>query len=183
MSKRHTALYSAVGVALVFALFIGVLATRKTADLATAKSPLVGKQAPAFAGADLLDPQRVVSNHTTAGKWLLVNFFATWCVPCQKEQPDLSAFQRKHQQAGDASVVSIKYGEGSLGDVKSFFQQHNSDWPVIDDRDGTMAADWGTRGVPESFLVSPNGYVVAKIIGGVNEAGLEKLLQRVQSGS
>jgi cytochrome c biogenesis protein CcmG/thiol:disulfide interchange protein DsbE len=110
----------------------------------------------------------------------VVNFFATWCVPCQHEHPELVDFARRHSGAGDASVVSVVFQDETAA-VRSFFAEKGGDWPVVLDHDGAVALDYGVTGIPESFLVSPNGTVVDKLIGGVDSGGLDALLQAEQA--
>src|SRR5438270_11047305 len=100
---RHTARWAAISVGVVVVLFVGLLATRKSADTEHADSPLLGKQAPVTSGASFSGPSNAapVSLSTFQGKYVLVNFFASWCVPCQQEQPDLKSFNDRHVVAGD----------------------------------------------------------------------------------
>jgi len=166
--RGGVALASAVAVAvllgaLVFVLFGAEPSTNKLAD-----SPLLGKFAPALTGEDF----DIVDD---AGKWVLVNFFATWCTPCVGEHDDLVAFSNTHAVAGDATVVSVVFSD-TQQNVDAFFAKNGGDWPVVLDEDGRIATDWGVTGVPESYLISPDGVVRAKIVSGVDAATLEKLL-------
>jgi cytochrome c biogenesis protein CcmG/thiol:disulfide interchange protein DsbE len=111
----------------------------------------------------------------------LVNFFATWCVPCRAEHPDLLRFSAAHADAGDARVVSVVFSD-QPDDVAAFFAEYGGSWPVLDDEVGQVALEWGVTGVPESFLVGPDGSVRAKIVGGVEYDELEALLAEAQGG-
>ena len=169
--RRRTALYSAIAVGLVAALFVTVLATRDAASDRVAPSRLIGRLAPDVSGPDL-DGNRY-SLASQQGKYAVVNFFATWCVPCVEEHPDLVRFYERHSAAGDATVVSVVYKD-ERADVRRFFDERGGDWPVVEDE--AAKVDWGVRGVPESFLVAPDGLVLVRIVGGVTEGGLERLL-------
>jgi cytochrome c biogenesis protein CcmG/thiol:disulfide interchange protein DsbE len=136
-----------------------------------APSRLTGRPAPDIEGPGL-DGNKVRLSGLR-GRYVLVNFFATWCVPCVREHPELVRFSSRHDAAGDASVVSVVYDD-ELSDVRSFFASRGGDWPVIDNNGAKV--DWGVRGVPESFLVDPDGVVLTRIVGGVTEGGLERLL-------
>ena len=114
------------------------------------------------------------------GQFVLVNFFATWCVPCQQEHADLERFAEAHAAAGDASVVSVIFSD-QTSDVNRFFARRGGNWPVLRDDDGTIATDWGVARVPESYLVAPSGVVVGKITGGVSFAFLQQQLARLQA--
>lgn len=176
--RRRTARFVALGVGLVLVLLVAVLATRDYSGTRTADSPLLGRPAPAVQGPSLLDGHPFALD-SQRGRWVLVNFFATWCVPCQAEHPELLRFEAAHADAGDARVVSVVFSDDA-DDVRRFFEQRGGDWPVVDDPVGRVALEWGVTGVPESFLVAPDGTVAAKVVGGVRFDGLEDLLAQAQ---
>lgn len=165
MVRSRVALVSAVVLAVLLAAFVFVLATSEPSTARLADSPLLGKQAPPV-GEDVVPGD---------GQWTVVNFFATWCVPCVEEHDDLVAFSNAHALAGDAGVVSVVFSDDAEA-VEAFFDERGGDWPVVRDEDGRIATDWGVTGVPESYLVAPDGSVRAKIVGGVDVARLEQLL-------
>ena len=172
--RGRVALVSAVALALLLGGLVFVLFTAEPSTNKLADSPLLGEFAPNLAGDgyDLLD---------STGEWVLVNFFATWCTPCVAEHDDLLAFSNTHAVAGDASVVSVVFSDDE-DDVEAFFDERGGDWPVVSDDDGRIATDWGVTGVPESYLVAPDGVVRAKIVGGVDADRLEQLLAEAKGG-
>ena len=176
--RRRTALLAAVGVGVVLVLLVAVLATRDYSGTRTADSPLLGRPAPAVEGPSLLDGESF-DLADQRGRWVLVNFFATWCVPCQVEHPELVRFDAAHADAGDARVISVVFSDDA-DDVRRFFEQRGGEWPVIDDPVGRVALEWGVTGVPESFLVGPDGTVQAKVVGGIRFDSLEDLLAQAQ---
>jgi cytochrome c biogenesis protein CcmG/thiol:disulfide interchange protein DsbE len=167
-----------VPVALVLLVLIAVLATRDPATDRRVDSPLVGQPAPRIEGTTL--EGREFDSATYDGRWLVVNFFATWCVPCVKEHPELVAFEQAHTEAGDANVVSVVF-EDDAASVERFFERNGGDWPVVFGQ-STVIADWGVSGVPESYIVDPGGLVAAKVVGGVTAAGLDGLLAELEAG-
>jgi len=161
-------------------LFVVVIAAMSDpAESRIATSPLLGRDAPAAAG-DVVSGQSQ-SLADLRGQYVIVNFFATWCVPCRKEHPELVQFASRHAAAGDAAVLQVVYGDRA-STVRSFIKRNGGDWTVLDDAQGAVALDWGVRGLPESYLVDPDGVVIAKITGGANAEGLERLLQRAKAG-
>ena len=176
--RRHTARWAAVTVGVVMLLLIAVLATRKSAADKQAESPLLGKPAPSLTGSGLDGSQ--VSLASMHGKWVVLNFMASWCVPCREEHPELVKFTQRHGAAGDAQVVGVVFDD-TAGNVRGFFKRLGGDWPVLDDPGGHLALEYGVRGPPESFLVDPNGFAVSKIVGQVTADGLDKLLVRAKA--
>lgn len=179
--RARPARWIAIGLAVVLALFIVVLATRDSASTRLVRSPLVGKAVPATV-ARTVDGTTTYNLDDHRGEWVLVNFFATWCGPCQEEHDDLVRFARAHASAGDASVVSVVFAD-KASDVRRFFARRGGSWPVLRDDDGRLATAFGVARVPESYLVAPNGVVVGKITGGVNFDFLQQQLAELQTGN
>jgi cytochrome c biogenesis protein CcmG/thiol:disulfide interchange protein DsbE len=174
--RGRTAVAVTVVIAVVVGLFIAVLATREPAQNRRVSSPLVGLPAPGIVGTTLTGSSFDLGRQQ--GRWVLVNFFATWCVPCRDEQPELVQFQEEHKALGDASVVSVIYDDES-GAATDFFERTGGTWPVVLDPDSQLAVNYGVAAVPESYLVAPDGTVVAKLIGGVTRAGLNKIMAQL----
>ena len=178
--RRGFVLAAAVVVGVLAVALVAVLATRDPAQDRAADSPLVGHVAPPLVG-DTIAPEATAGTafdlDRLRGQWVVVNFFATWCVPCRVEHPELIEFSERHAEAGDASVVSVVFDD-EADDVVAFFAEEGGDWPVVDGE--AVILDWAVAAVPESFLVSPDGVVAAKITGGVTADGLDDLLEQVQ---
>lgn len=171
--RSRLAIWIAAPVLVVMAGFIFVLATSDPSGTGQANSPLLGRQAPDITGETLDGDSFDLA--TNAGGYTLVNFFATWCVPCIREHPELVDFAQRHDLAGDAEVVSVVY-DSRPSSVRDFFTDNGGDWPVVADPDGRIALSYGVSGVPESYLIAPDGTVVTKLVGGVTAAGLDALL-------
>jgi len=159
--------------AVVLAAFVFVLATRDPATDRETKSPLLGKVAPALSGETLDGGTFDIDDYP--GRWVVVNFFATWCVPCRTEHPQLDAFDRAHRDRGDAVLVSVIYDD-KTDDARDFFAENGGDWPVVVDGRGRLPVAYGVSGVPETYLIDPDGRVFVKLIGGVTKEGLEQLM-------
>ncbi|RMH67789.1 MAG: TlpA family protein disulfide reductase [Actinomyces sp.] len=176
----RVAVWVALPVAVVLGLLVAVMATSESARERTAGSELIGELAPAVRGTTIdgatfdLDAER--------GRWVVVNFFATWCIPCRVEHPELVAFQQEHAVVGDATIVSVVFDD-SVESVRAFFADNGGDWPVVLDEDGSISIRYGVTGVPESYLVAPSGIVVAKLVGGVERADLDAAIARATGAS
>jgi cytochrome c biogenesis protein CcmG/thiol:disulfide interchange protein DsbE len=173
----RTALVSAAALAIVLTVLVVVLATSESAGERRTSSPLLGLQAPPLAGGTVVEAGGSYDLAADRGRWVLVNFFATDCIPCRVEHPELVAFSEAH--ADEARVVSVVFSDDPEN-VRSFFEERGGDWPVVEDDDGAIATRWGVARVPESYLVAPDGTVVSKIVGGVELARLEDLLTRAR---
>ena len=167
----------AVALAVVLVAFLLVLATRQSAEESAADSPLLGKPAPEVRGPDL--DGDTVRLSQLRGRYVLLNFFASWCVPCEREHDDLIRFQEAHAAANDATVLAVLFDD-ELDDAREFFEERGGDWPVLQDPGGKVSLDFGVRGPPESFLISPEGIVLTRIIGEVSSEGLERLVERAE---
>lgn len=172
---RRIGPWVAGGVLVVLAAFVAVLATG--GDDAAERSPLIGRPAPLIEGDTIAGGAYDIAEDR--GQFVVVNFFATWCVPCIREHPELVDFQEAHREAGDASVVSVVF-DSRTAQVREFFAENGGEWPVVLDPDGRTALEYGVSGVPESYLVAPDGTVLWKIEGGVTAGELEQLLARAK---
>lgn len=179
LRRTRKALWISVAVAVPLFLLVAVLATRAPSATRALKSPLVGKPAPPIESTTVDGQGAGLSG--VRGKWVVVNFFATWCVPCRQEHPDLVRFSQAHTATGDAAVIAVVYSDNTQA-VREFRDKEGGTWPMLTDPKGRIALDYGVSGVPESYLISPDGIVVAKLLGGVRADDLEQLLNRAKAG-
>ena len=105
------------------------------------------------------------------GRWVLVNFWASWCLPCREEAPALERFQREHG-GPDFTVLGID-SRDLTADGRAFVRRYGLTYPQLRDGDGDEAAEYGTTGVPENFLVDPAGRVRLLFAGPLSEEYLE----------
>ena len=171
VKRTHPTRIAAVAVGAIMVLLVILLVFAKTGERDTTTN-LVGKAAPGIRG------DVVVGKPFDLGasdRWVVVNFFATWCAPCIAEHPQLRAFAADHATKGDARVVSVVYDDKSA-DVKEFFKNNGGDWSVFDSDNGRTALDWGVAKIPESYLVSPTGIVVQRFVSGVTRAELDSVI-------
>jgi cytochrome c biogenesis protein CcmG, thiol:disulfide interchange protein DsbE len=172
--RSRSVLFAAIAVGVLMLLLVVLLVTRKNAEDRPSASAVVGQQAPALTGDAVIgEPIDIGTND----RWLLVNFFATWCVPCVQEHPQLRKLSEDMQATGQLKVVSVVYDD-KPADVREFFEERGGDWTVLDSDNGRTALDWGVAKVPESFLVAPNGTVVARFQGGVVASDVEEYIDQ-----
>lgn len=106
------------------------------------------------------------------GRWVLVNFWASWCIPCREEAPALERFQRQH--GGPRFTVLGIDSRDLTGDGREFVREYGLTYPQLRDGDGGAADDYGTTGVPENFLIDPQGKVRLLVRGPVSEEYLRE---------
>ena len=110
------------------------------------------------------------------GKWVLVNFWATWCSPCLSEIPELSSLYDAHKDK-DLVVIGIAMNSGSSRRVADFAQAHGISYPVVMGS-RKVAAQIGVLDVlPTSFLYGPNGRQVSYQAGEVTRKGVETYIK------
>jgi len=167
-----------VVVLVVAAGLIAVLATRPSATTVEAQSPLVGTMAPAVRGVTVGGTQFALPR--APGHYVVLNFFASWCVPCQLEGPELVTFEFQHQQSGSPSVVSVVF-QDTTSSALAYQRKIGVTWPTMADPNNAIALAYGVREDPTSFLIAPDGRVVASIVGGVTAKGLNALVARSEA--
>ena len=183
--RRHPTRWIA-GAVLVALVVVGiVLATRTPQEATAVQSPLLGRTAPAFSGTDL-SSGAPVSLVALRGHYVLVNFFASWCGPCQQEAPDLSRFH--YQQAhtpGGADMVSVVFHD-TTSTARAFLRSNGDLWPAVSDPGGVIAEHYGVTAPPTTFVIDPSGRVAAVLVGPATQANLDaslKAARAVQPGS
>lgn len=92
------------------------------------------------------------------GRYVLVNFWATWCPPCLAEMPDLDAYHRAHQADG-FTLLAVNMGE-DRATVSQFINERGFSFPVVLDMQGMVFDRYGGDSLPTSFLIGPGGELV-----------------------
>jgi cytochrome c biogenesis protein CcmG/thiol:disulfide interchange protein DsbE len=170
--KSRVVMWVSIATAVVLAAFIAILASSKQNTLSVS-SPLIGHTAPPISGPGINLPGAYQLS-SYSGKWVLVNFAASWCSPCRSETPQLEKFEQEHASVGDAAVLTVEDDPGDRADLAAFLRQHKATWPAVQDADASVA--YGVAGLPESYLVDPDGTVIAKYDGEVTAAGIDKVI-------
>jgi thiol-disulfide isomerase/thioredoxin len=107
--------------------------------------------------------------------WVIVNFWATWCSPCLKEIPDISAFVAAHK---NVSAIGLDFEEIEADDLKSFLKQHPVGYAVAVVDVYNPPKDFEVpRGLPTTYVIAPDGSIAKRFTGPITGSDLEKVLK------
>ncbi|GAB3099157.1 TlpA family protein disulfide reductase [Lysobacter terrae] len=105
------------------------------------------------------------------GKWVVINFWATWCKPCVKEMPDLSALDAMREHI---EVLGLAYDDSDPKDIQAFLKDHPVVYPIaIVDTFDPPKSFATPRGLPTSYLIGPDGKLVKKFMGPITTGDIE----------
>lgn len=156
---------------LVMAPLLLALALAFGHDPHAVPSVLVDRPAPDFSLPAL--GGETLSLHALRGRPVVINFWSTWCLPCQSEHPMLQ--QAAAAYAGRAFFVGIVY-QDEADNVRRYLQQAGSSYSQLLDTSSQVAIDFGVGGVPESFILDAEGTIVHKASGLLTPAVLKDVL-------
>ena len=158
---------------LLFAMFVFTLplAQSKEAPLSADEKKVLKKlritpatqwiEAHDFAG-KMMDA-KFVNLQDYRGRFVLLNFWATWCSPCLKEMPDL---ENAYNEMGQEKLVVLAVGMGeSVEKIKAFFNKYGFTFPLLADNRMKITKLYGVRNIPVTYLIDPDGVVLGRALG------------------
>lgn len=163
------------GAALALPL-VGVLFANLGHDPHTVDSPLIGKPAPHFA-LPTVEGGEIVKLEDLRGRVVVLNFWATWCVPCFQEHGVLMTGSRRF---ADATFLGVIY-QDDADLVKRFSAERGAAYPSLMDEEGRTAIAYGVYGVPETFFIGPDGTIVDKYVGPLTPRALADRVAQARS--
>ncbi len=162
--------------AVVALVVVLVLAFRR--DPRDLRTGTVGKPAAAFT-LPRLDGQGSVTVDGTQGKVIVLNFFASWCLPCKQENPALVRVWERYRSS-DVLFVGILY-QDSQDAGRAYVRDNGVTWPTVSDDDGRVAFAYGVFGIPETYFIGPDGIIAGRHIGPIDEATLTNGIESLRA--
>jgi cytochrome c biogenesis protein CcmG/thiol:disulfide interchange protein DsbE len=138
-------------------------------------TPIVGRPAPAF-DLQTLEGGRI-SLAELRGSPVVLNFWASWCIPCREEAPLLTAADATYRADG-LRILGVVYQDSSEN-AGDFMARYGQTYPGLLDPDGRTAIDYGVFGIPETFFIDRAGVVRSRQVGAVTEAELKRKIEAI----
>jgi len=133
---------------------------------------------PAFAGTAVTGAPYDLAAHR--GKWVVVNFWATWCKPCLHEMPELSAL---HTMREEIEVVGLAYEDIDTAGMQAFLQERPVSYPIVILDPYAPPGDFATpRGLPMTYLIDPDGRVAQRFLGPITAQDIELAVAGTEPG-
>lgn len=169
--RGHPVRWAVMAVSAVVLLpLVVVLGSRLGKDATLGqRSVLIGKPAPEFTLTNIDGGS--ISSADLAGRPYVVNFWASWCVPCRQEHPNLEAFYARYRSRG-VELLGVMFNDTPDG-ARAYRRELGGDWPLLQDAGDRAAVNFGVTGPPETFVVDDAGIVVHKIRAAVGPGELE----------
>jgi thiol-disulfide isomerase/thioredoxin len=111
------------------------------------------------------------------GKWVIVNYWATWCPPCQEEIPELVDFHERHKN-DDAVVIGINFEDVGRDQLESFVESYLISYPILRSEPLPETPLGPIPGLPTTYIVAPDGSPVARQVGPVTGEQLDDYIER-----
>ena len=138
-------------------------------------SVLLNKKVPIFKTASLLGNQDFISTKEFGNETTIVNFFATWCLPCRKEHIYLKRLSNEKK----IKILGINYKDDPKQAIQWLKELGNPYSNVAIDTNGDIAIDWGVSGIPETFIVNTNNIIIYRHVGPITKKVYNDLLVKI----
>jgi thiol-disulfide isomerase/thioredoxin len=110
-----------------------------------------------------------------SGKWVIVNYWATWCTPCLKELPDISAYVSAHKET--VAAIGLAFEDSDKADIEKFLNGHPLSFPVAQVDVIAPPKDFDTpKGLPNTYVIAPDGHVAKAFLGPITAKDLDAVI-------
>lgn len=166
MRRLRRARVAATMVGAMSLALIVIFAMRTHAGTETGATLLGGTRAPEISGTDLENGRSISLAHLR-GRYVIVDFFASWCGTCLGEEPAIESFTFAHRHDATVGFIGVDIDD-SVTNARDFLTRYGATWPAIVDSTGSIAQSYGVAQPPDLFLVDPRGKIVSSISQPVN---------------
>jgi peroxiredoxin len=162
---------------IILILLIGALGYTLYSNFIVSKEKVkVGSEAPDFILTDLEGKQHQLSDYK--GKGVFLNFWGTWCEPCEREMPYMDN-QYEYYKTQGVEVLAVNIAESNVA-VQSFVDKHDLSFPVVLDKDRQVLNAYGVGPLPTTFLINPEGEVVHITSGSLTERMVRDFMDQIK---
>jgi thiol-disulfide isomerase/thioredoxin len=110
-----------------------------------------------------------------SGKWIIVNYWATWCSPCLKELPDISAYVAEHKET--VAAIGLAFEDSDKADIEKYLKAHPISYPVAQIDVMDPPKDFETpKGLPNTYVIAPDGHVAKAFMGPISAKDLDGVI-------
>jgi cytochrome c biogenesis protein CcmG/thiol:disulfide interchange protein DsbE len=177
---RHKVITGSIAVFIVALIAVSILTGGTATTPSGTTEPLIGTVAPGFTLTALGKPGQQVSLSQYQGKPLIINFWASWCAPCQQETPLLASWYK--QQHGHVVLLGLDENDTSA-DALKFATAKGVSYPIGFDPNVTVAPAYDVDGLPQTFFLNAGHRIVDHVLGAVTKAELAKGLRLMNASS
>ncbi len=149
-------------VVVVVIIAIAVVSLMMYSNKGSFEPVAVGKKAPQFSLPNL--DGAMINLDAFRGKVVFLNFWATWCVPCEEEMPSMQHLYES-LKGEEFEMLAVSIDTTGVEIVREFVRKYGITFPVLHDKDGSVKEEYQTTGVPETFIIDQNGVIAEKIWG------------------
>ena len=150
---------------IIISIFLLIYLLQKN-DPKNLPSALLNKEIPKFEVKNLFDDQEVITQEDLKDNFILLNFFASWCAPCKVEHKIL--FKIKND-LNNLLLVGINYKD-KINDAKKYLQNEGNPYSFVGlDSKGMVGLEFGVFGLPETFIINKEGFIIYKHLGPITE--------------
>ena len=168
MNKKLLIIPSLLFLLILVTFFYLLIIERNPSEI---PSNLLNKNVPNFEVESLLKKERFISSKEFGNEIMLVNFFATWCLPCRDEHIYIKRFSDEKE----IRVIGINYKDNPKKAIQWLKDMGNPYSNVPIDKYGRIAIDWGVYGIPETFIISSKGIIKYRHVGPVTKKIYKKI--------
>lgn len=175
MDKIKKRIYPFIKIIILFLLFSGVIYTVYN-NFFQEKAVIKNENIASDFGLENLNGE-IVNLQNYRGKGVILNFWATYCKPCEKEMPYLEEAYKKYNDKG-IEIIAVNVGEPEI--IADFFvNKNNLSFPVLLDRDTNIADKYKVLTLPNTFIISENGEIVENIAGELTPKKIQESIEKI----